>query len=97
MKSSEITSVFLLRSSSILLKGILLGSAVSLLLCGIQKHFGIFKLDPANYFVDSVPVHLDFAGVAAIDVISFAVILCILSVCSLFVAGISPDKTMRAD
>ena len=97
MKYSGITSVFLLNSSLVLAKGILTGTAFALVLCCVQKYFKPFKLDPSNYFVDSVPVQIDPAVVAAAGLISFTAILCILSVCSLFVSGISPDKTMRSD
>ena len=51
----DIHKVFLSKSSSILLRGMLYGNIAAITVALIQKWFGIIGLDPANYFVKTVP------------------------------------------
>lgn len=97
MPDGNITRVFLLKSAGIVGKGILVGNAVAIALCLVQKHFNIIELDPANYFVSSVPISLSAGWVIIVDISAFALIMAALSLCSIFVARVSPDRTMRVD
>lgn len=97
MPDGKITGVFLLKSSGIVVKGILAGNAVAVALCLVQKYFNPIKLDPANYFVSSVPISLNAGWVIVVDILAFALIMAALSLCSIFVAKVSPDRTMRVD
>jgi lipoprotein-releasing system permease protein len=52
-------------------------------------------LDPENYFVSYVPVHLDLAAILAADAAAFAVIMLLLMIPSLFISKVDPAKTVR--
>lgn len=95
MTDRSIAEVFLRVSSSHVLKGMLIGNALAFLFCIIQSSTGILTLDPANYFVSEVPVSIDYLKVLAADIASYAVIMILLLLPSMFIAKIDPAKTVR--
>lgn len=96
MTSSGVSKVFRHISLNIVGKGLLIGTAIALALCAIQKYFKVISLDPENYFVKYVPIDFNFGYILLANVLALVVIMLILSLTSRFVASVSPDKTMRA-
>lgn len=97
MTSREVSRVFLLRAGRIVGKGMLWGNVVGIGICLIQRYTHVMKLDPANYFVSFVPIRLDFVSILLLDIVAALLILAIVSLSSLFIARVSPDKTMRVE
>ena len=54
--NTTIRKVFLWFSVFLIGKGMLWGNAIGLAFYFLQKWFGIFKLDPETYYMDTVPV-----------------------------------------
>ena len=96
MTDRSIAKVFLKVASVIVLKGMLIGNAVALLLCGIQRWTHILKLNPENYFVSFVPIHIDITMVLVADVLSFLVIMLLLLIPCIFISRVDPAQTVRA-
>lgn len=97
MTTREVSGVFLRKSASIVGKGMIVGNAFALLICVIQKYTHLIKLDPANYFVSFVPIDFNWPQIVALNVVSFIVIMLILSLTSIFVSRVSPSVTMKVD
>lgn len=95
MKDRHIAKIFLSASSSVVLKGMAAGNAVALLLCWLLDITKILRLDPQNYFVSYVPVHIDLPLVLAADLGAYAVIMLLLLIPSLFISGVDPARTVR--
>lgn len=96
MTSAGVGKVFRNISLNIVGKGLLVGTAIALVLCAIQKYFKVIALDPENYFVKYVPIEFNFGYILLANALALVMIMLILSLTSRFVAGVSPDKTMRA-
>ncbi|MDD7136446.1 MAG: FtsX-like permease family protein, partial [Bacteroidales bacterium] len=96
MTDRMIAKVFLRVSSKVVLKGLLAGNALALAFCLIQGRTHLLRLNPENYFVSFVPVHVNVPAVIAADIAAFAVILLILLIPCLFISRIDPSKTVRA-
>lgn len=96
MADRSIAKVFLKVASVIVLKGMIIGNALAFLFCGIQKWTHVLKLNPENYFVSFVPVHLDLPMVLAADALSFLVIMLLLLIPCMFIARVDPAQTVRA-
>ena len=96
MTDRSIAKVFLKVASVIVLKGMLIGNAVAILLCGLQKWTHVLKLNPENYFVPFVPIHLDIPMIIVADVLSFIVIMLLLLIPCLFISRVDPAQTVRA-
>ena len=97
MRNVEIMNVFMTRAAGIVLKGMLIGNAVAFAFCFIQDTTHLISLDPVNYFVSYVPVHINIASVLAADAIAFISIIVLLILPSLFVLRIDPSKTIKMD
>jgi len=97
MTTREVSGVFLYKSAAIVGKGMLVGNALALLLCTVQKYTHLIKLDPANYFVSFVPIDFNWPQIVALNLVSFVVIMLILSLTSVFVSKVSPAVTMKVD
>lgn len=97
MNNKDVCKVFMLKSFKIVGKGIVLGDIVGIAVCAIQYFTHFIKLNPENYFVKFVPIDFNFLKIAALDVISAAVIMAIISVSALFISKISPARTMRVE
>ena len=96
MTDRDITSVFLRVSSSVVLKGMLIGNAAALLFCLVQGTTHILKLNPVNYFVSFVPVSVDLPMILLSDVLAYAAILLLLTIPCLFISKVDPARTVRA-
>ena len=96
MTDKAIAKVFLHVASGIVFRGMLIGNGTALALCGFQKFTHLIKLNPENYFVPFVPVHLNLPAVLAADAISWLVIMLLLLVPCLFISKVDPAQTVRA-
>ena len=96
MTDRNISEVFLRVASGIVLKGMLAGNAAALLFCALQGSTHLLKLDPENYFVSFVPVHLHLPAVIAADFAAYLAIMLILLLPGFFIARIDPARTVRA-
>jgi len=97
MSDGAIGGLFVRIGAEAVLKGMLAGNAAALLFCLIQGTTHLIPLDPANYFVSWVPVHVDIGGILLADLLAFAAILVLLWIPSLVIARIDPAKTVKAD
>lgn len=97
MTDRGVSAVFLRSSAVLVLRGMLAGNAAALLLCLVQERFHVLKLNPENYFVSFVPIHMDWGLMLSADVISFAAIMLLLLLPSMFISRIEPARTMRVE
>ena len=95
MTDMSISKVFLSSSAVLVLKGMAVGNAAGMLFCLIQATTHLLKLDPENYFVSYVPVHLDLPAVLAADLAAFVAIMLLLVIPSLFISKVDPAQTVR--
>lgn len=95
MTDKSISKVFLASASVLVLKGMLIGNALAFAFCLLQSKTHILKLDPSNYFVSFVPVKINVGSVLLADIGSFAVIMLLLLIPTLFISKVDPAQTVR--
>ena len=59
MEGWPLRKIFLFLATRVTIRGLVWGNAIGIGLCLIQHYFGLVKLDPANYFLDTVPIYLN--------------------------------------
>lgn len=91
----SIRKIFLYLSAYIIMKGMILGNIFGIGLCLIQRHFGIFRLDPQNYYLDTVPIELNFGLLVVLNITMFCLSLFMLLAPSAVIARIYPSKSIR--
>lgn len=96
MTDRSIAEVFLRVSSNLVLKGMLIGNALALLFCIVQGTTHFITLNPENYFVSFVPVHVNTVLILEADLLAYLVIMVLLLIPSLFVSRVDPAQTVRA-
>jgi lipoprotein-releasing system permease protein len=93
----SIRKVFIYLSVFLIGKGMIWGNIAGIALCLIQSHFGIFKLDPASYYIDTVPINLKIIHLVLLNIGTLAITTLMLLVPSWYISRISPDKAIRFD
>lgn len=91
----SIRRIFLLKSAGIIGKGVLLGDAAALLLCGLQKEFRLIHLDSTSYSMDAVPIALDGWTFIYISLGTIVVCLAALLLPITHTTRIEPAKSIR--
>ena len=95
MTDMSISKVFLSCSAVLVLKGMAVGNAIAILFCIIQGTTHLLRLNPENYFVSYVPVHLDLGLIVVADLAAMAMIMLLLLIPSLFISKVDPAQTVR--
>jgi lipoprotein-releasing system permease protein len=95
MTDKSIAKVFLSSSAVLTAKGMAIGNALAIIFCLIQSSTHLIKLDPTNYFVSSVPVHLDLSLVLIADAGAFVCIMLLLLIPCVFISKVDPAQTVR--
>ena len=95
--NAGIRKIFLIKSASIIGKGIVLGDAVALLLGWLQHRFHIVRLDSASYSMDTVPVDLNPWIFVTISAGTLLVCLLALLLPTAYISRVEPAKTIKFD
>ena len=61
----------------------------------LQKYFGIVKLDPATYYVSTVPIEFNIPLLVLLNVATLLVSVFVLIGPSYLISHIHPAKSMR--
>ena len=91
----SIQKVFLYNAAYIIGLGLLLGNTLGIGLSIFQFSTHFFKLDPASYYMNFVPIQLDWIDVVLLNIGTMAICLLVLVIPSMLVSRISPVKAIR--
>ena len=94
-RNSTVRHTFLWFAAFIIAKGLLIGDAIALALVFLQKTTGLVKLDAATYYVDTVPVEINWLFVIALNVATMLIAMFVLIAPSYLISHIHPAKSMR--
>ena len=94
-RNKTIRHTFLWFSVFIIGRGMLWGNIVGIGLLLIQHFTGLVSLDPTTYYVNTVPVELDFYIMAAINIATLTICVLSLIAPSYLVSFIHPAKSIR--
>lgn len=90
-----IRRIFLIKAGGIILRGIAIGDAIALLLCGLQHHFRFLRLDSTSYSMDFVPIDLNPWTFILVSLGTLVLCLLTLLLPTAYIANIHPAKTIR--
>lgn len=92
-----IRRTFLWFGAFIVLRGMVLGNLLGLALVAVQAYCKIIRLNPDTYYIDTVPVEVNWIWIAAVNVSTFVVTMLILVLPSMLVTKIRPAQAIRFD
>lgn len=93
--NSRLRHLFLYFSSLIILKGVMAGNVIGLALILVQRYMGVIRLDADTYYVDIVPVELNWLFILLINIGTLLVSFLVLIVPSYLVSRIHPARSIR--
>lgn len=91
----SVRKIFIYHSLFLILKGMLWGNLIGLAICTIQYYFKIIPLDPASYYVATVPIYFNWTYIILLNVGTFIVSALMMLVPSYLITKISPARTIR--
>lgn len=97
IQDMPLRKIFLYLASGIAIRGLLWGNIVGLSIALLQKQFGIFKLDPANYFLDTVPILINPLHILLLNLGAILAIFLMMIGPSYLAARIAPVKAIKFD
>ena len=90
-----IRRVFLYNSLYLISRGLFFGNLIALAFAVLQQKFSFISLDPEIYFMDTVPVSIDFLPLLYLNIGTIIICYVFLIVPSFIVSKISPIKALR--
>ena len=87
--------VFLHRSIRVLLIGMLIGNAIGLGFCLLQRTSGFIHLNPETYYLSSVPIELHLGTVLILNASTFLLWMLMLLIPTAIINRIRPSKSIR--
>lgn len=93
--NSRMRHIFLYFSFFIILRGMIYGNILAFALILAQQHWHLIHLDPAVYYVESVPVTFNWLYFAIINVSTLIICVLALVIPSYLISNIHPAKSIR--
>jgi lipoprotein-releasing system permease protein len=87
--------LFLYNASYLILRGLVIGNAIGISLLLLQKYFGIIRLDPETYYVDTAPVYLTLWHVFFLNLGTLLLCLLMLLLPSYLITRVRPSKAVK--
>ena len=94
-RNKTIRHIFLWFAAFIIGRALLIGNAIALGMALLQQWTGIIKLDPATYYVSTVPVEINIPLLIILNVATLLISLFVLIAPSYLISHIPPAKSMR--
>lgn len=91
----QVRRIFLHFAAMLIGQGLLWGNVLGIGLSLLQQQFGIVHLDPATYYVDTVPIDLAWWWILLLNVATLLITLLVLIIPSHLVSRIHPAQVMR--
>jgi lipoprotein-releasing system permease protein len=76
-------------------KGMLIGNFIALILCWIQKNYPIFKLDPAMYYINRVPIQFEWSWIIFCNIGTLVIVLLAVLLPSIAIGKIREAEAVK--
>ncbi len=94
---SKVREIFIYLAMRVALTGMIIGNILIIGILTIQDKYHIFKLDASSYYIDFVPVEMDWVAFGILNAGVLVVVYLTLILPSRIIAGITPAQTMRSE
>lgn len=93
--SGRIRRIFLFQSLHFIIKGLLFGNLIGIGIAWIQQATGLFSLNPDTYYIDVVPVQLNWPDILLLNAGTGLLIWICMILPASYVSRIEPDKVLK--
>lgn len=95
--SGKVREVFVYLAMRVALTGMVIGNILIIGILIIQDRYHVFKLDASSYYIDFVPVEMDWVAIGLLNAGVLLIVYLTLILPSRIIANISPADTMRSE
>ena len=96
-KGLSIVAIFMINAAYVIGIGVLAGNLLGIGLAWLQDKYALIKLDPVNYFVDTVPIKINIMEFVLLDIATVVICVIVLVLPALYVNHIKPIKAIPFD
>lgn len=93
----SIQKIFLYNAAYLIIAGLIFGNILGIGFSLIQEHFKLLKLPQEAYFIDTVPISINWLKLIVLNIATLLLCLLMLIIPSRIISKISPIKTLRFD
>lgn len=93
----SIRKVFLYNAAYLILLGLFWGNLIGIGLLAVQKYFKLIPLDPRTYYVNEVPIYLNWDYIFFVNMGTLLLCMLMLLIPSVIISRISPVKAIKFD
>lgn len=90
-----VRTVFMRRSVSILLQGMVIGNVIGIGFCLLQLYTGVIRLNPETYYLSAVPIEIHPSTVVVLNVGAFLLWMLMLLIPTGIINRIRPSRSIR--
>lgn len=90
-----IQKTFIIQATFLITKALAWGNVIGIGLALLQEKFHFIRLNPEVYYLDAVPIQLNFIHIILLNVVSLLICVVALLIPSKFVSKISPIKSIK--
>tara|TARA_B100000902_G_C26577972_1_gene559717 strand:+ start:28 stop:411 length:384 start_codon:yes stop_codon:yes gene_type:complete len=94
--NKSISLIFFYQGIEIILKGLIPANILFLLVSSIQNNFKVIKLNPNDYYIDSMPFFIDVKYIIGLNFIFLIVSFIILTVTFASINNYSPSRNIKS-
>ena len=94
--NSSVRKIFLINGAYLIIRGLVIGNLISFMLLFLQHQFNIIELDPTVYYVNSVPVDLNFINIILLNISVIVTSFLMLIIPSLVVSKLNPTTILKS-
>ena len=91
----SVRKIFLYSAVNLIVKGLLVGNTIALSFAFLQKKFSLISLDPATYYMNTVPINFDLTYILLLNIGTVVVCYLVLIVPSVIITKITAIKAIR--
>ena len=91
----SVRKVFLYNASYLIGKGLFWGNLLGIGLSLLQKYFHLISLNPATYYMNTVPIHLTFSDILLLNLGAMLSCILMLIIPTYLITKITPIKAIR--
>jgi lipoprotein-releasing system permease protein len=90
----QIRKIFLWSGFQMIFKGLVYGNILGIGICLLQKTYKIIPLDPASYYINTVPITLNWAVILLLNLATAFLVVLVLVIPTFVITRIEPVKAI---
>jgi lipoprotein-releasing system permease protein len=90
----QIRKIFLWSGFQMIFKGLIYGNILGVGICLLQKTYKIIPLDPASYYINTVPITLNWGVILLLNLATVSLVILVLIIPTFVITRIEPVKAI---